>query len=242
MPPSQKNARKNIQALKETDLYLPVKSVLESQGYTVKSEIGKADVVACRGEEAPIIVELKTGFSLTLFHQAVDRLSLSDSVYVAVPQKSGKLAAKALRRNLALCRVLGLGVMTVRLRDGHVQIHRDPLPTKVPKSKKKTAKLLKEFAQREGDPNLGGSTKITVMTAYRQDAVKCLLYLYDREPIKASVVAKETDVPRARTIMAHNHYGWFTRDRPGYYTLSDSGRANAVDLSNPPECVPPKSN
>jgi len=33
--------------------------------------------VACRGEELPVIVELKTAFSLALFHQAIERQSLS---------------------------------------------------------------------------------------------------------------------------------------------------------------------
>jgi hypothetical protein len=45
----------------ETDLYIPVKRHLEAQGYTVKSEIKGCDVVAVRGDELPVIVELKAG-------------------------------------------------------------------------------------------------------------------------------------------------------------------------------------
>lgn len=37
---------------RETDLYGPVKSFLEGQGYVVKSEVGVADVVALRGGTA----------------------------------------------------------------------------------------------------------------------------------------------------------------------------------------------
>jgi hypothetical protein len=55
----------------ETDLYLPVKAFLVAQGYEVKAEVGAADIVACRGDEDPVIVELKAAFSLTLFHQAI---------------------------------------------------------------------------------------------------------------------------------------------------------------------------
>ena len=33
----------------ETDLYPPLKSFLEKQGYTVKAEVGAADIVALRG-------------------------------------------------------------------------------------------------------------------------------------------------------------------------------------------------
>ncbi len=87
------------QTVRETDLYEPVKRLLEGQGYTVKAEIGAADVVACRGDEPPVIVELKTGFSLTLFHQAIERLKLADAVYVAVPGSPGRAFRKALNKN-----------------------------------------------------------------------------------------------------------------------------------------------
>ena len=43
----------------ETSLYAPVKTLLESQGYEVKAEVRGCDVVAVRGDEAPVIVELK---------------------------------------------------------------------------------------------------------------------------------------------------------------------------------------
>ena len=39
---------------RETDLYEPVKALLERQGYTVKGEIGTADIVARRGGEDPV--------------------------------------------------------------------------------------------------------------------------------------------------------------------------------------------
>ncbi|MEO0980303.1 MAG: hypothetical protein AAFY24_23775, partial [Pseudomonadota bacterium] len=66
----------------ETELYQPVKSFLADQGYEVKAEVGAADIVACRGDEDPVIVELKTGFTLGLFHQAIARPTVTDAVYV----------------------------------------------------------------------------------------------------------------------------------------------------------------
>ena len=74
----------------ETDLYPPIKQFLQAQGYEVKGEIGAVDVMACRGDEEPVIVELKTGFSLALFHQAIARQSVTDAVYVAVPRGQGR--------------------------------------------------------------------------------------------------------------------------------------------------------
>ncbi len=207
----------------ETDLYAPVKQLLEAQGYEVKAEVGAADIVACRGEEPPVIVELKTAFSLALFHQAIERQSLSDNVYIAVPRGSGRAFLKSLRNNTGLCRRLGLGLITVRLTDGVAEIHLDPAPYQPRHSKSRKARLLKEFAARVGDPNTGGSTRQTLMTAYRQDALRCLGTLGTNGPGKAFKVATAANVSRARNIMADNHYGWFERVERGVYTLSPNG-------------------
>ena len=62
----------------ETDLYGPIKTFLEAQGYVVKGEIGACDVMAVRGDEGPVVVELKERLTLALILQAVDRLTFSD--------------------------------------------------------------------------------------------------------------------------------------------------------------------
>jgi len=117
-----------IPPVREVDLYAPIKAYLVRQGYGVKGEVGAADVVAVRGDEDPLIVELKLGFSLSLFHQGITRLSVTDFVYIAVPHKTGKPFQRALKDNIKLARRVGLGVMTVRPRDGHVEVHADPAP------------------------------------------------------------------------------------------------------------------
>ena len=215
--------------LKETDLYPPVKKLLEEQGYEVKSEIGAADVVGVRGDEQPLVVELKTGFTLSLFHQAIDRLAITDTVYVAVPRGSGRAFLSSLKSNLKLCRRLGLGLITVRMEDGFTEIHLDPGPYAPRKSKAKSTRLLREFARRVGDPNLGGSNRTTITTAYRQDAMRVAAYLGEAGPSKASDVARETGVTRARSIMADDHYGWFERVERGVYCLSPKGEKASGD-------------
>ena len=155
--------------ISETDLYPPVKTYLEDLGYDVKSEVGAADVVALRPGEDPLIVELKIGFSLTLLQQAVARQAISDTVYVAVPRWSGKPGWRAFKANVGLCKRLGVGVISVQLKDGHVQVHADPRPFQPRKSKPRRGALLGEFDRREGDPNLGG-TRGAIITAYRQEA------------------------------------------------------------------------
>src|SRR2546428_1342893 len=76
----------------ESDLYPAVKAFLESQGYSVKAEVRGCDVVATRGDESPVIVELKLSFSLTLLLQGIDRLALTDRVYLAVSRPRGRRA------------------------------------------------------------------------------------------------------------------------------------------------------
>ena len=214
-------------ALRETDLYAPIKALLESQGYEVKAEVGAADIVAVKDGAPQVIVEMKTGFSLALFHQAVERLKLTDTVYVAVPEWKGRTGWKAFRQNLTLCRRLGLGAITVR--DGAAQVHLDPVPYKPRQSKARRERLLREFQRRVGDPNTGGQTRMTVMTAYRQDALRCLKKLSDDGPAKASDVAKATGVGRARTIMADDHYGWFERVERGVYAVTPRGIQAVAD-------------
>lgn len=211
---------------RETALYAPVKAFLEAQGYEVKAEVASADVVACReGDDDPVIVELKTGFTLSLLHQAVERLAITDAVYVAVPTGKGRQALSQLRSNTRLCRRLGLGLLTVRLADGRVTAQCDPGPYQPRQSKPRRNRLLREFARREGDPNVGGSTRVGIMTAYRQDAIKLRSLLLNDGPQKAAIAAERTGVDRARRIMADDHYGWFERVERGVYGLTPKGRA-----------------
>lgn len=215
---------------RETDLYPPIKQFLEDQGYVVKAEVGAADVVAVRGSEPPVVVELKLGFSLALFHQCVARLKVAEDVYLAVARQPGKRFQKALKDNTTLARRLGLGLITVRLSDALVEVHCDPGPYAPRKSKKRTAALLREFARRQGDPNDGGQTRAGLVTAYRQDALKVAVYLYEAGASKGADVARETGVPAATRMMRDDHYGWFEKVEKGVYGLTPSG-AEAVSVS-----------
>lgn len=219
-----------MSAPRETDLYPPVKAFLEDQGYVVKSEVGPADVMALRGAEPPVIVELKTGFSLTLFHQCLARLAVAEDVYMAVPRQTGKRFLKALKDNTALARRLGLGLITVRLYDGLVEVHCDPGPYAPRKSARKSGRLLREFARRQGDPNDGGQTRAGLVTAYRQDALKLAVYLFEAGASKGAMVARETGVTPATRMMRDNHYGWFEKVDKGIYGLTPTG-AEAVQTA-----------
>ena len=206
----------------ETELYAPVKSWLEARGFEVKAEVGAADVVAVKDGEEPVIIELKTGFSLTLLQQAVARQMVTDAVYVAVPRWKGRTGWKAFCGNIGLCKRLGLGVLSVRLKDSAVEVHCDPIPFQPRKSKVRKARLLKTFSRLEGDPNTGGmrGEKVTV---YRQDAEKCAVFLNENGASRGRDVVKGTGVEKATTLMRDNHYGWFEKIDKGTYMLSEAG-------------------
>ncbi|WP_417249404.1 DUF2161 domain-containing phosphodiesterase [Celeribacter sp.] len=209
-------------AIRETDLYLPVKAHFEGLGYEVKAEVRDADVMAVKPDAPPVIVELKKGFSLTLLQQGVARQALTDQVYLAVPRWKGKAAWRMFKGNIGLCKRLGLGVLSVDLGKGTVQVHHDPRPFVPRKSARKAAKLLAEFEAREGDPNIGGVKAGGRVTAYRQGAEKCRAYLREHGPTKGAVVARETGVVRATTIMRDNYYGWFEKVDTGIYAAVGS--------------------
>ncbi len=214
--------------MREADLYSPIKAHLQRQGYEVKGEVGSADVVGRKADEI-VIVELKTGFSLALFHQAIDRLSITENVYVAVPS-GGK--AKALKANVKLARRAGIGVLTVRDRDGHVEVLADPGPYAARTVKKKKTKLLRAFDRLDGDPNDGGATRHGLVTGYRQDALKCARFLAVHGASQGKKVKDWAEVPDATRIMRDNHYGWFQKVSTGIYDLTSDGHQGLKDWAD----------
>lgn len=217
---------------REQDLYAPLKAFLEAQGYEVKAEVRGCDLVAQRGEEPAVIVELKIGFTLPLVLQGIDRLALSERVYlaVAVPLKPtpGSLWRRERRGILKLCRRLGLGLLAVHETPGAraplVEPLVDPVPYRPRPDKRRRGLLLKEFAHRVGDPNTGGTNQRPIVTAYRQDALRCAAVLAANGPTKAAEVGKAAGVPTATGIMYRDVYGWFERVDRGIYALSPKGQ------------------
>lgn len=206
-------------------LYPPVKRFLEGQGYEVKAEVHNCDVVAVRGDEAPVVVELKSSLSLALLCQGVDRQAVTDAVYIATPARRD-----AQRREIvSLCRRLGLGFLTVDVAgSARVEVHVDPAPYQPRKNKRREALLLKEFARRVGDANEGGSTRRPIMTAYRQDALRCVKHLRDRDGARVADIRRESSVARTAAILRRDVYGWFMRRSRGVYGLSPKGREAAI--------------
>ena len=98
--------------MNESDLYLPAKAFLTAQGYEVKGEVHDCDVLAVRGEETPVVVELKLRLNLEVVLQAVDRLSLTPLVYIGIPARC-KSMARSPKRITKMLRMLGLGLLVI---------------------------------------------------------------------------------------------------------------------------------
>ena len=219
--------QQNDNAYPEAALYSPVKQFLERQGYEVKGEVRGCDLVARRGDEPPVIVELKLRFNLALVLQGVDRLALTERVYLAVPRperhaRGGPLAPERpeIRK---LCRRLGLGLMLVGLTRKTVEILEEPVPYRPRQAKSRALRLLDEFSRRVGDANVGGAVGVPVVTAYRQDALRCARVLSLYGPMRLGVLRALAGVPRAARILQRNVYGWFDRIERGTYRLTPEG-------------------
>ena len=212
--------------MKESDLYLPLKRFLESQNYEVKGEVQDCDVLAVRGGEVPVVVELKLSFNLNVVLQAVERLSLTPKVYIGIPRRCGILNRRR-RQIIKLLRMLGLGLVAVdpELETGSVEVLLDPGEYRPRKSKRRQERLLGEFMSRLGDPNLGGTEKRKgIMTAYRQRSLAIGRFLQEAGPTKASCVAQTLREPKARDILYRDVYSWFERESLGVYGLSPRGK------------------
>ncbi|AMD58069.1 hypothetical protein AWN88_07685 [Agrobacterium tumefaciens] len=205
----------------ETSLYLPVKDFLEEAGYTVKGEVGGCDLVGLSDDDPPVVVicELKLSFNLELILQAVDRAAIADEVWIAARVSARGKGREADRRYRDLCRRLGIGMLGIS-DAGDVSIivgAVSPMPRTNPKRR---SRLMREHQRRRGDPTAGGSTRMPIMTAYRQQALGCAVALASG-PMRVREV--RSNIPDAGKILLSNVYGWFVRLDRGVYGLTEAG-------------------
>ena len=210
----------------ETSLYLPVKTFLETAGYTVKGEVGSCDLVGLSEGEPPVVVvcELKLSFNLELILQAVDRAAAADEIWIAARVSGKGRGREADRRFRDLCRRLGIGMLGVS-DGGEVSIIVSSISPMPRTNTKRRSRLVAEHRKRRGDPMLGGGCKAPVMTAYRQQALACAAALA-AGPLRPRDIRPRA--PDAAKILLGNVYGWFERIDRGVYGLTDAGQAALV--------------
>jgi hypothetical protein len=221
----------------ETTLYQPVKRFLEGQGYAVKGEIGRCDLVGLKGEDPPLVVigELKLVFNLELVLQGVDRMRAGDEIWLAARLSTRGKGRENDARFRNLCRHLGFGLLGVAT-SGRVDILVSPTAPVPRKNPRLRSKLVDEHRKRRGDPMAGGSTRAPVMTAYRQQALACAAAM-QAEPQRPRDLKRS--FPDAAKILSRNVYGWFERAERGIYALTDAGHSAVKAWEQPERAIPP---
>lgn len=212
-------------ALRESDLYEPVKEFLHGQGYTVRGEVNDCDLVAVRGDDL-VIVELKVAFNLALLLQGVQRQSVTDAVYLAIPAPRRSTNGPRWNEIRGLCRRLGLGLIFVHLtsRSTAVEVVCDPEPYTPRRQPKMRGRLLREFQRRSGDHNTGGSTRRPIVTAYREEALRIAAYLADSGQATTRAIRAAAGVEKTSAILQKDYYGWFQRVEKAVYQLTTKGQ------------------
>ena len=200
-----------------------MKAFLEALGFVVKGEIGSCDVVALKDGEPPVVVigELKMRFNLDLVLQAVDRAAACDEVWIAARVSARGAGREGDARFRNLCRRLGFGMLGVT-DAGAVDILVSPAAPMPRRDTKRRSRLVDEHRRRQGDPALGGGSRAPIMTAYRQQALRCAAAMADgpKSPRELRPIA-----PTATQILRGNVYGWFERIARGRYGLTTIGQA-----------------
>lgn len=212
----------------EVDLYHPVETYFTKLGYDVKAEVNDCDVVATKGDQL-VIVELKKTVNMTLLIQATKRQRMTDQVYIVVPKPTYSLRSRKWQDICHLVRRLELGLLVVSIerKPGFVEKIHEPKAfsrkKSMSQSKNRKDKLIREVTGRSDNYNIGGSQKVKIHTAYKEDVIHiatCLDYFGTMSPKKLRELGTGD---KTGSILQKNYYGWFKRVRRGIYQLSDLG-------------------
>lgn len=209
---------------RETDLYAPIRTFLEAEGYQVQAEVKHCDIAAEKDGQL-VIVELKKAFTLKLVYQAIERQSLTEQVFVAIPRPKKGQREKAWKDMLRLLKRLELGLLTVAL-DSPLQtvdVVLEPADSPVRKNRRKREGLQAELESRETDSNIGGMTRRKIITAYREKSIR-LACLLEKEGQLSTAELRERDLEDSIGICSRNYDHWFRRVAKGVYALSEIGK------------------
>lgn len=215
--------------LQEADLYEPIQHYFHSLGYKVQAEVNDCDVVAFK-EASLIIIELKLHLNITLLMQAARRQRYTNEVYIAIPRPKTSLRKRRWRDLVHLVRRLELGLILISFegRKPSIQVVHEPAPFDRTRSMRQSAKgrkkIIEEAKNRRSNNNIGGSSNVTTMTAYKEISIQIAFYLDYLGPMSARELQKLSTGERTYGILYHNHYKWFKRVDRGVYDLTAVGK------------------
>lgn len=209
---------------KETDLYEPIRAFLEEEGYQVQAEVKDCDIAAVKDGQL-LIVELKKAFNLKLVYQGMERQSLTDQVFVAIPRPKKGAREKAWKDMLKLLKRLELGLLTVALDSPlkTVDVVLEPSDSLAWKNRKKRERVQAELENRQVDANVGGMTRRKIMTAFREKSIR-LACLLEREGQVSMASLRERGMEDYVALFSRNYDKWFQRVEKGVYALSEKGK------------------
>jgi hypothetical protein len=189
--------RSDNRIIYERDMYAPVKAYLQSQGWEVKAEVAGCDAAALR-EGRLLMAEMKLALNLDVILQAVGRQRIADSVYVAVPRKTGAMRTQRWRDTLELLKRLNLGLFVVSDTNGRTDVEELIEPSisneaKHPRGRAVRMRLraVNEFSLRTGDRNTGGVHRQKLITAYRETALRIASRIAENGPMSAKQLKPE---------------------------------------------------
>lgn len=214
--------------MKETNLYEPVKALLESQGFMVRAEVKNIDVLASKGDIL-LAVELKTKMSMKLIYQAIDRQKAMDQTYIAIPRESIKKRGSSYKNLIYLLRRLELGLIIVENNKAYVEVEAKPYDMEKSRAryKKRKKQLVEELTLRKFHKNVGG-TKGANMTLYKEQVIEIASYLLEVGNASPKQIKDATHIDKTASILQKNYDGYFKRITRGIYTINQSKR-NQID-------------
>lgn len=209
----------------EADMCPPVSEYFTGRGYTVRTEVNGCDLAARTADGELVLVELKKSFSLKLVYQALERLALTDQVYVAIPRPKA-VNTPEYKGMLRLLKRLELGLITIAMDSPvhtvDVLLYPETRPRPRPNAVRKKS-LLREMDGRLMDMNRGGSTRTKIITAYRERCIRIACIIKCRGPKRPRELAADYDCANAAAVLQRNFDGWFERVEKGVYGLSAQG-------------------
>jgi hypothetical protein len=209
-------------ALKESDLYPPLRDFLVAQGYRVRSEVAGCDVTAVIDDQL-VVIEIKRALNLDLLTQGLRRQRTADSVYLAIPAPRTETLRKRHLAVIPVVKRLELGLILVDLESViPVRVAFHPIPYRPRLDRRARRALVREQAARSVDGNTGGTRATPLLTAYREKALTIALLLKQNGPSRPRDL-RDGGGPKTQSILSHNVYGWFERIDRGVYDLSTKG-------------------
>ena len=190
----------------------------------MQAEVKHCDIAAEKNGRL-VVVELKRAFGLKLVYQGLERQSLTDEVFVAIPRPKKGAREKAWQDMLRLLKRLELGLLTVALDSPlkTVDVVLTPADSMIRKNKRKKEQLQAELEGRQLDANIGGMTRRKIITAYRERVIH-LACILEREGEISLAELRARGLEELAALLSRNYEKWFVRVEKGVYALSEKGK------------------